>query len=104
MKIAYASDIHLELNSGPALAALEKNIPDVVVLAGDIGTLASVIVTYAKLLSERLDCHVVFTTGNHEYYDRIPIQIKDKELFDLTKDEDKIHYLQDTHVIIDGVL
>lgn len=104
MKIAYASDIHLELNSGPALDELRKNPPDVVVLAGDIATHAGLLIVYATRLSAALNCHVVFTTGNHEYYDRIPIQIKDKELFDLTKDEDKIHYLQDTHTIIDGVL
>lgn len=104
MKVAYASDIHLELNAGPSLAGLKDNSPDVVVLAGDIATVATDLVSYAETICKEIGCYVVFTTGNHEYYDRIPIQEKDAHLKHLIKDNGKVHYLQNDFIVLHGVL
>lgn len=89
MRIAYMSDLHLEMESfrlaipgwadflarhrrvarhpsrGPMLDELGR--PDLVVLAGDIHNGLRGIV-YAEQIAEYLDAPVVMVAGNHEYY------------------------------------
>lgn len=104
MKIAYASDLHLEMNKGPSLERLIEERPAFVILAGDIATSAKQLVDYAERISNEVGCYVLFTTGNHEYYDRIPIQTKDAELHSMTEYNLRVHYLQNGAIILRGVL
>ena len=86
MKILFFSDVHIEIRAddsrvpwteiypldlGPALSAFVGAV-DLVVLAGDIGTIRPrdkvSTVGYAEQVAAYLRCPVVIVPGNHEYY------------------------------------
>ncbi len=70
VRIQYISDIHLDINGTSLWSDFLKPVGDVLILAGDISS-----PTYPKLpkflkwCSQRWD-KVIFTPGNHEYYNR----------------------------------
>ena len=106
MKIAIASDLHLEHLSafrkdfiGPDWEGLEC---DVLVLAGDIHNGPERVIQYADLMQARLDCDVVVVAGNHEYYGRIlPFELK--VFRNLSSKRDRVHFLENEIVKIDDV-
>ena len=84
MKIAYASDLHIEFYkdetvpvfyeneeghpiTGPYIGALKAEKPDVFVLAGDVWN-TRYIGTYIGAVSEYLEIPVLYVPGNHEFY------------------------------------
>jgi predicted phosphohydrolase len=69
-RIQYISDLHLDINGFKEThwANLLKPVGDILVLAGDISSpLYDKLPNFFKWCSERWD-KVVFTPGNHEYY------------------------------------
>lgn len=86
LKIVYFSDIHIEIRDKEAQLGWTSRHPlglgpdlsdvgtgtDLVVLAGDIGRMASKrdvsTLHYAEQVAEHLQCPVVVVPGNHEYY------------------------------------
>ncbi len=86
MRVLYFSDVHIEIRAdgsrvpwteiypldlGPDLSAFAGTV-DLVVLAGDIGTIRRrgdvSTVAYAEQVGGYLRCPVVVVPGNHEYY------------------------------------
>lgn len=69
MRVLVASDLHCEFHrdAGAAMtASLDPNGVDVLVLAGDLSTLP-ILEAVLERLCDRF-AHVVYVTGNHEYY------------------------------------
>lgn len=101
MRIGYMSDLHAEFHrdNGQSLA-LEIPKCDVLVLAGDImvGKLR-----YVNVFDHLLDRakHIVFVTGNHEYYGTSPEKAH-KVLSDYAKATPNFHWLDRGTVNIEG--
>lgn len=102
LKIAIASDLHLEMNLGPS-ASVPKDI-DILILAGDIHVGADNLIRTIKMFYEEVQCTILFTTGNHEYYDGFPIDHTNALLYNEFIDHPYIHFLQNDYVIIDNIL
>lgn len=104
MKIAYVSDVHMEFYHMYSLNELLSILPnpediDVLVIAGDFTTKN----TLFKYLNDicQIYTHIVYVTGNHEYYnsDFETIHGILNELQELHSD---FHWLNDSIVEIDG--
>lgn len=107
MKIAYASDLHLEFGTEGVLNAALDVEADVLVLAGDIMTermyeaLSNPESSYHTKVKGLFDVFsskfdkVFIISGNHEYYGGVIVKtdIKIKEILDT--EYSNIHYLQD---------
>ena len=104
MKICYISDAHLEMNLGPRTPVPTDT--DVLVLDGDMHVGADNIIRVVRMFHEELGigCHTIFTCGNHEYYDRFPMDHTNGLLYNAFIDNPYIHFLQDDSLIIDDVL
>lgn len=115
MLINIISDLHTEFYSHKKCFDLITNVlydmkGTTLVLAGDIGRIDTA-TSYHNLFltlflcSERFD-HVVWVTGNHEYYtvnDTLTIYKIDRKLKTLSMNFNNVHLLQCSSVIIDGV-
>lgn len=106
MKIRLFSDLHLEFK--PKGYDIEKDIPTMdddadttLVLAGDI-CVGCPPTSLFDTLSDRFK-HVVYVTGNHEYYNH-DIQQLDVVILDLEEAYDNVHFLQNEEVILDDVV
>ncbi|MDA8114213.1 MAG: metallophosphoesterase [Acidithiobacillus sp.] len=66
MRIAYASDLHLEFDSSITLTGLSS--VDVLVLAGDVDTMPEYYTKFLRKLRRIYAGPVLFVIGNHEYY------------------------------------
>jgi Calcineurin-like phosphoesterase. len=69
MRIAYASDLHLEFDSSLTLTGLST--ADVLVLAGDVDTMPEYYTEFLRKLRLAYAGPVIFVLGNHEYYNGI---------------------------------
>lgn len=101
MKIQYLSDLHLEFFQNGAdqfLASLVQEV-DVLVIAGDLG-LSNDLHQAFKFLSP-LYPHIVYVTGNHEYYDSSPKSVH-KVLQVCQKKFKNLHWLNNSIVEIEG--
>jgi hypothetical protein len=103
MKIREASDLHLEF--GPL--DLEFLGEDVLCLSGDINIFNDGI-AWARNYAQVNDVHVVYIAGNHEFYRNSKhrthtIDSTYEELQRVSETEEKLHFLQDSSVDIDGV-
>jgi predicted phosphohydrolase len=67
MKIAIHSDLHLEGNRLPKGFAEDGDVPDVVILAGDIGV-RDLEDDLGEIKSFYPNSKIIFVPGNHEYY------------------------------------
>jgi len=106
MKIRLFSDLHLEFK--PKGYSIEKDIPimdddadTVLVLAGDI-CVGCPPPTLFDTLSDRFK-HVVYVTGNHEYYNHDIYQL-DTVIISLVSEYDNVHFLTCDEVVIDDVV
>jgi len=100
LKIVTYSDLHLEFGSGWTLP--EKANGDVMILAGDIITLAD----YGPLdqILQRWKKPVLYVTGNHEYYTRSPMSHEDHKFRAwLDGSHPHVTLLLDEAVSIDGI-
>jgi Icc-related predicted phosphoesterase len=66
MRIAYASDLHMEFNDSLTLTGLST--ADVLVLAGDVDTMPEYYTEFLRKLRLSYAGPVIFVMGNHEYY------------------------------------
>lgn len=109
MKFHLMSDLHLEFNSQDirSIDSLVRHTVDVsditLLLAGDIGH--PWVEAYWVFL---IGCasrykHVIFITGNHEYYNKKMVYSDiDKLITDRTKPSN-LHFLNNSKIVIDGV-
>ena len=100
MRIAYASDLHLEFANSLTLAGLSG--VDMLILAGDVGTMPEY---YKKLLRNLRRAYagpVIFVLGNHEYYHGIFPDDRQKYREAVAHDR-QAYLLENQSIIIDGV-
>ena len=69
MRIAYASDLHLEFDDSLTLTGLST--ADVLVLAGDVDTMPEYYTEILRKLRLVYAGPVIFVLGNHEYYNGV---------------------------------
>ena len=89
MRIAYASDLHLEFNSTLTLTGLST--ADVLVLAGDVDTMPEYYTEFLRKLRLAYAGPVIFVLGNHEYYHGV------------FPDDRQAFLLENEAMILDGV-
>ena len=76
---------------------LREAEPDVVILAGDIGTAESV-EDYLDEIDDALDCPVLFVMGNHDFYGG-SIQGVRTRVAALARSSRGLTYLTDTDIV-----
>lgn len=73
MKLAWATDIHLDTADAAAitrfLKAIREGSPDALALSGDISN-GSVLMEHLELLDNSLQIPIYFVLGNHDYWER----------------------------------
>ena len=105
MRLRILSDLHLEFHrdNGASFIKDQKDKDyDVLILAGDITTekhLGEVLSLWRKSVGDR---NIVYVPGNHEYYDSSISKVQNT--FDAwSKQDNKLHVLDNSQVTIDGV-
>ena len=102
MKIKIISDIHTEFHRDRGVkfsSELSTEDTDVLVVAGDFGTIDTLYVSL-KVLCKRFP-HVIFVTGNHEYYGSTR-EVVHRSLKKLSKRFSNFHWLRNDSVEING--
>ena len=99
MKIRLLSDIHQEFYHDKKLYKSQGE--DVLVLAGDINVGAASVCNALERFANEAK-HVVYVTGNHEYYRRSISEVDDA-ISVFTRDIPNISFLNPGSVVIDGV-
>ena len=101
MKIQYLSDAHIEFQNDNGTSFLASIIQeaDVLVIAGDLH-LCKYLYNVFEFLSP-LYPHIVYVTGNHEYYGSTPTVVH-KVLEGCQKEFKNLHWLNNSLVEIDG--
>ena len=89
MKIAYASDLHLEFNPSITLTGLSG--ADGLVLAGDVDTMPEYYTEFLRKLRLAYAGPVIVVLGNHEYYHGV------------LPDDPQAFLLENEAMILDGV-
>ena len=109
MRIGLLSDSHLEEEGSlPSVFGMlpERGAVDVFLVAGD-ATRAQWAFELCCLIHDYLACPVLYTPGNHEYYYSHDMQCTMSDLDAMWTKEfaghPSIHFLQNTHVEIDGI-
>lgn len=99
--IALHSDLHLERQCLPK-DWLTK-VPDILILAGDIIRIdeSYQFLTYIEKKYE--STHVIYVTGNHEYYEIENMLEAERILKASLKEHDQIHFLQNDAIVINGI-
>lgn len=104
MKVAYCSDLHLEFKS---IELNNEGGAEVLILAGDIYLIYrmhdDMVDTFNSFINHVASefKHVIYVTGNHEYYDA---NINDiQKLRDVVNGYDNVHVLDNESIIIDGI-
>ena len=103
MKIQIISDVHTEFHPDRG-KAFWKNIPvngDVLVIAGDLGT-AGYLTENLAFACEKFP-HVVYVTGNHEYWGAKGYHVVKAAMEELAAKFSNFHWLLDSAVEIDGI-
>jgi predicted phosphodiesterase len=109
MKLGILSDCHLE--SDGSLDNVyemlpEKGAVDVFLVAGD-ATRGPWAYDLCVMIHEHLDCPVLYTPGNHEYYYTYDLHITMAQMEQQCRadfaDHPAVHYLQNDAIEIDGV-
>jgi len=102
MRIKIISDIHTEFHrdSGNKFCSeLSSEDVDVLVIAGDFGTIDTLYISL-KILCQRFP-HVVYVTGNHEYYNSTR-EVVHRSLSKVGKRFSNFHWLRNDSVTIEG--
>ena len=100
MRIAYASDLHLEFDSSLTLTGLSG--VDVLVLAGDVDTMPEYYTEFLRKLRLAYAGPVLFVLGNHEYYNGVFPDDRQKYREAIAHDR-QAYLLEKEMVILDGV-
>ncbi len=103
MKIAYASDLHLEFGRKVNTDGLEE--ADCLVLAGDVETDPKEWADFLNFLSDRFSHRPIFIVmGNHEYYHGVFPDAIDKYRAELAKiASPNVRLLEKESFVVDGV-
>jgi Icc-related predicted phosphoesterase len=101
MRIAFASDLHLEFpNTDPRALAFPTDV-DVIVLAGDIHV-GDKVADLALALADRYPrAHIVWVAGNHEFYRR-NIDRQTVDYWRSCTTHGRVHFLENGSVEIKG--
>jgi Icc-related predicted phosphoesterase len=103
LKIEAYSDIHLEHYRGNAWRAVIEGLNpkgvDVVILAGDISSNANLRLALGAFCGRYP--HVLYVTGNHEYYGASKASI-DEVIKDVAAEHPNLHWLNRSSVTIEG--
>ena len=100
MRIAYASDLHLEFDDSLTLTGLST--ADVLVLAGDVDTMPEYYTEILRKLRLVYAGSVIFVLGNHEYYNGVFPDARQKYREAIAHDPQAV-LLENQFVIMDGV-
>lgn len=103
LSILAVSDLHLEFEPLELAALMKKqgiSVPDILVLAGDIGVGIKGM-EWAARQREALKCEVLYVKGNHEFYGRQFDEVVD--LLRITGKREGIFYLDCDEIILKGV-
>ena len=103
MRIAFASDVHVEFyRHDPAWIPPLPDSCDVLVLAGDIDNHKHAIESVQRISDALPATEVIFVAGNHEFYRKsIDRQIlRFREAF---ADHQRIHYLENDSLELEGI-
>ena len=100
MRIAYASDLHLEFDSSLTLTGLST--ADVLVLSGDVDTMPEYYMEFLRKLRLVYAGPVIFVMGNHEYYNGIFPDDRQKYR-DAIAHDSNAYLLENEAVILGGV-
>jgi predicted phosphodiesterase len=99
--IALHSDLHLERQILP-IDWLEE-VPDILILAGDIIRIDESYKFLTYLADKYKDMQILYVTGNHEYYDIENMLEAERILKTSLKEHDQIHFLQNDSIEINGI-
>lgn len=99
--IALHSDLHLDFQKLPE-GWLDK-APDILILAGDILRIDKVADFLLSLSRSCPHMEIIYTTGNHEYYDIPDMLGAEKALRDDISSHQKIHFLQCNSIELYGI-
>ncbi|EGQ60904.1 hypothetical protein GGI1_03326 [Acidithiobacillus sp. GGI-221] len=107
MRIAYASGLHLEFDSSLTMTGLSTpavgTTADVLVLAGDVDTMPEYYTEFLRKLRLTYAGPVIFVLGNHEYYNGIFPDDRQKYRDAIAHDR-QAFLLENEAVILDGVV
>lgn len=104
MRIQVVSDLHVEFHADRGrslLGSLDPAGVDVLVVAGDLGTVSTVGSALRTLCARYL--HVVFVLGNHEYYGSSPAEVH-AALHSFSASLSNLYWLHRSTVEIGGVV
>jgi predicted phosphodiesterase len=99
--IALHSDLHLERQILP-IGWLEE-VPDILILAGDIVRIDESYKFLTYLADKYKDMKILYVTGNHEYYDIENMLEAERILKASLKSHERIHFLQNDTIEINGI-
>ena len=102
MNIRLVSDVHTEFHGDGGMAWVAKQDPtgvDVLVVAGDLGTLVTIPAVLTGLC--RVYPHVVYVNGNHELYGSSFVACENARK-ELLASLPNLHWLQNSSVTIEG--
>lgn len=104
MKLKLMSDLHNEFGMFD-LQPDEHSKDTVLILAGDIDLWQRNKMQFTKFIEDAADFfyHVIFIAGNHEFYNG-DITHDCDEIESWVSDYDNIHFLENSHIEIDGVV
>jgi predicted phosphodiesterase len=102
MKLACASDLHVEFHSQyPEKTLIFSQEADVIILAGDIDVGSRAVATVQRIADEHLNASVVWVAGNHEFY-RTNIDDQIAKYRASFAGDPRVHYLENDCVEIGG--
>ncbi|WP_226822070.1 metallophosphoesterase [Acidithiobacillus ferridurans] len=106
MRIAYASDLHLEFDASITLTGLSTPAGDpavdALVLAGDVDTMPEYYAEFLRKLRLAYAGSVIFVLGNHEYYNGVFPDDRQKYREAIAHDRHAV-LLENESIIIQGV-
>src|SRR5690554_1728560 len=103
MRIAPASDLHLEFPNADRRKALSfpKDV-DVILLGGDIASGRGVVDEVLELSNRYPRAHIVWVAGNHEFYG-LNIDIQTARFREACAAHERVHFLENDSVEIDYI-
>ena len=99
--IALHSDLHLQLQKTPT--GWLQQVPDILILAGDIARIDKVKTFLIELAYAHHDMQILYVVGNHEFYHIDDMLKAEAELRAALTDYPRIHFLQCNTVELSGI-
>lgn len=105
MRVAFISDIHMDMYRHMTTGFLYDASWDVLVVAGDTGSASQMMALLEDVADNCPHNHIIAVTGNHEYYDNgETVQQTDQRIREWLENIPNVSVLMHgEHVVIDGV-